>query len=216
VGAILAWGLVAPLVTKADGTKFGKTESGNVWLDAELTPPYVFYQFWLNCDDGDAGRYLRYFTFVPVEDIEALEAEAAERPQERPCQKRLALELTALVHGDEAVASAVRATRVLFEGGDLRTLSGAELRDAFHDTPSTSLGRDVLGTDEALLTTLVASAGLESSRGQARRAVQSGAISINGQVVKAIDHRVGPGDLVAERYLVLRRGKKTYHLLEFA
>ena len=211
-----AWGLVAPLVTKADGSKFGKTESGNVWLDPELTPPYVFYQFWLNCDDADAGDYLRYFTFVPPEEIRELEAEAAEQPQARPCQKRLAVEVTRLVHGEVAVESAQRATRVLFEGGDLGTLSAAELRAAFHDTPSTSLARDLLGTDAALLTTLVASSGLEKSRGQARKAIQSGAISINGQVVKAIDHVVAADQLLSERYLVLRRGKKTYHLLEFA
>lgn len=210
-----SWGFTQPLITKADGSKFGKTESGTVWIDPEKTSPFLFFQFWLNCSDRDVGNYLRYFTFLEIEAIEALEAELAKTPQERAAQNALADEMTRFVHGQAALDGAKRATAVLFQGGDFRSLSEQELRAAFQDTPRITLDRATLGSPDAGLPALVATSGLESSRGRARKAIDSGAISVNGVAERDATRVIGADDLLPGGFLVLRRGKKTYHVVEF-
>ena len=211
-----AYGLTSPLVTKSDGAKFGKSEKGNVWLDAGLTRPFSFHQFWLNQGDADAVRYLRYFTFVPVEEIAAIEQKMATEAQHRHAQKRLADEITRFVHGEKALASALRAGAVLFEGGDLRALSAEELGDAFAETPRTKLDPATLGTPEASLAAVLAATKLEPSRGRARTAIESGAVSVNGTQEKDANRVLTSADLLTGGFLVLRRGKKSYHVIETA
>jgi tyrosyl-tRNA synthetase len=209
-----AWGLTAPLVVKSDGTKFGKSEKGNVWLDPCLTRAFSFFQYWLNSDDADVGRYLRYFTFLPVEEILDIERAAAEHPERRQAQWILAEEVTRHVHGEAVLGSVVRATHVLFGGGELRSLTENELRDAFADAPRTTVPRSVLGTSEAAIATLLVQAGMESSKSRARTAIQSGAVSLNSQTVAAPNRTLGAEDILAGGFAVLRRGKKNYHVVE--
>ena len=207
-----AFGFTWPLMTKADGTKFGKSEAGNVWLDPERTSPYQFFQFWMNADDRDVGRYLRLYTFLDRERVAALEAALEARPAEREAQRSLAREVTALVHGQAAAAAAERASAALF-GGDLRELTEAQLRDVFADAPSSRLPRSAL--DQGLgLVDLLAEAGLVPSKSAARQAITQGGVSVNGVREDDLDRRVGPSDLLAGRFLVLRRGKRNYHLVD--
>lgn len=210
----VAHGLTVPLLTKADGSKFGKTETGNVWLDPARTSPYQFYQFWLNTADQDLGRYLRTFTFLSMSAIAELEEEMARAPQARTAQRTLAAEITDLVHGAAARQRSEATTAVLFGGGDWRELSAEQLSEAFAGSPRSELERSHLGTAEASLTALVASAGLMPSRGQARKAIVSGAIYVNNQRVADAEHVVAADQLLAGRFLVLRRGKKVYHIVE--
>ncbi|MBM4059882.1 MAG: tyrosine--tRNA ligase [Planctomycetes bacterium] len=209
-----AYGLTSPLVTKSDGSKFGKSEQGNVWLDAGLTRPFSFHQFWLNQSDADAVRYLGYFTFLPVEELAAIAAEMQAAPQQRAAQKRLADEVTRFVHGEAALASARRAGAVLFEGGDLRALSADELADAFAEAPRTKLGAATLGTPDASLAAVLALTKLEPSRGRARTAIESGAVSVNGVVEKDPARVLTAADRLTGGFVVLRRGKKSYHVVE--
>ncbi len=211
-----AWGLTAPLVTKSDGSKFGKSETGNVWLDAGLTRPFAFYQFWLNTDDADVVRYLHSFTFLELARIAELAAAVEREPARREAQRVLAAEVTTLVHGETATTSAQRASAVLFEGADLRTLSAGELQDAFADAPRSSLAREALGTPQAQLVAIVAAAGLEPSKGRARQAVEQGSIAVNGHAEKAVDRVLGSADVLPGGFVVLRRGKKTYHVVAVA
>jgi len=209
-----AFGLTMPLVTKADGSKFGKSEAGNVWLDATLTRPFQMYQFWLNTDDKDVGRFLRYFTFLPLEEISAHDRRVEERAEARDAQRALAAAVTELVHGRTAVVSAERATAVLFGGGDLRELSAEEVEDAFAGAPRTPLPRAEFEPDGIDVVTLLAKSGLSGSKGQARQSLGEGAITVNHVVVKDPHHRVTTADLVATRFVVLRRGKKTYQIVD--
>ena len=205
-------GLTAPLVTRADGRKFGKTEEGNVWLDAELTTPYEMYQFWLNTGDDDAVPYLKSFTFLPLAEIEEIAAELARRPEKRAAQRRLAQELTRLVHGDEALRRAEHVTRVLFAGGDLRELSAEEVRDGFRAVPSSAFGADQLARGLAL-TEALKNSGLASSKGRARTDIGAGAVFVNNLRITDPQHALGESDLIGGAFILLRRGKKTYHLL---
>ncbi|RMH12477.1 MAG: tyrosine--tRNA ligase [Gemmatimonadetes bacterium] len=208
-----AYGLTYPLVTNASGTKFGKTEAGNVWLDPERTSPYRFYQFWLNTDDADALRYLRYFTLLDREQVAELEAAQAERPHERPAQRALAEDVTRRVHGEDGLARAQRATQVLF-GGALDGLGADEIADIFADVPSERLERARLEGEGMGVVELLAEVGAAQSRGDARRAVEGGGVYLNNRRVASVEARVGVGDAVEGRFLVLRRGKKRYHLVE--
>lgn len=209
-----AYGLTSPLVTKADGSKFGKSEKGNIWLDATMTRPFSFHQFWLNQADADAARYLRFFTFLPIAEIEAIEQQSAAEPQRRHSQRRLADEVTRFVHGEAALQSALRAGAVLFDGGDLRALSAEELADAFAEAPRTPLAAATLGTPDASLAAVLAACKLEPSRGRARTAIESGAISVNGVVEKDPNRVLSADDRLTGGFLVLRRGKKSYHVVE--
>jgi len=211
-----AYGLTSPLVTKPDGSKFGKSESGNVWLDPELTRPFDFHQFWLNQGDAEALKYLRFFTFVEIEEIDLIAQQSAAEPQKRIAQKRLADEVTGFVHGQEALRSALRAGAVLFDGGDLKALTAHELSDAFAQAPRSALPKTALGGTDAGLVNVVAASGLEPSRGRARSAVESGAISINGELCTDTARVLTSADILAGDFIVLRRGKKSYHVLALA
>ncbi len=206
-----AFGLTSPLVTKADGTKFGKTESGTVWLDPERTSPYEFYQFWMRTPDSDAVSYLRRFTSLGEAEIVELDERLASRPEERRAQRELASSLTALVHGTEEAARAAVAAKALFTMS-LADLDGEALEAALADAPSTVVARaDVEGAlsviDAAVLT------GIVSSRGDARRQLSQGAIYLNGVRV-AEDRRLQAGDALHGRWVVLRRGRSTQHVIE--
>ena len=207
------FGFTWPLVTKADGTKFGKSEAGNVWLDPRRTSPYQFFQFWINADDHDVGRHLRFFTFLDRGRIAELEAAAAERPGAREAQRTLAREVTALVHGEAAAAAADRASAALF-GGDLRDLSESQLSEAFADAPSSRLARSALDGEGVPLVDLLAGSGLVASKSAARQAIAQGGVTVNGARESDVDRRLGPSDLLAGRFLVLRRGKRNYHLVD--
>ncbi|WP_431977758.1 tyrosine--tRNA ligase [Micromonospora haikouensis] len=195
---------VTPLVTKADGTKFGKTEGGAVWLDPQLTSPYAFYQFWLNADDRDVVRYLRYFSFRSRDEIEQLEKETAERPAARLAQRALAEELTTLVHGEREMAQAVAASQALFGRGSLDDLTPETLRAALTEAGLVHVDElpDVAG--------LLRESGLVPSTKEARRVIAEGGAYVNNTRITEVDARPTPADLLHGRYLVLRRGKKSF------
>ncbi|MCZ8511386.1 tyrosine--tRNA ligase [Paenibacillus filicis] len=205
-----AFGLTMPLVTKSDGTKFGKTEGGTIWLDAAKTSPYQFYQFWINTDDNDIVKFLKYFTFLSPERIAELEEQVKQQPEKREAQRVLALEVTELVHGAEAAASAIRISEVLFSG-NVQALSGAEIEEAFKDVPSTELsGSEDIGLIDLLLAVKAA-----PSKRQARQDIESGAVSINGHKSTELERILGAADRVEGKYIVVRRGKRNYYLVKF-
>lgn len=193
-----------PLVTKSDGTKFGKSETGAVWLDPEMTSPYAFYQFWVNADDRDVTRYLRYFSFRSREELEELEKATAERPQARLAQRALAEELTALVHGEREMAQAVAASQALFGRGSLDELAPETLRAALTEAGLVHLDElpDVAG--------LLKESGLVPSMKEARRVIAEGGAYVNNVRIAEVDATVSPADLLHGRYLVLRRGKRNF------
>jgi tyrosyl-tRNA synthetase len=208
----LAYGIVMPLVTTASGVKFGKTEAGAVWLDPELTSPFRFYQFWIQTDDRDVVTYLKYFTWLGREEIAALEEAVHDAPERREAQRRLAREVTGLVHGPTALERAERATRVLF-GEEIGGLAPEDVLDVFGDVPSSAVERARLdGTGLPLVDLLVAS-GLTPSKGEARRALQQGGVYLNNRRVADDRKAVTLDDTLAGRLLVLRKGKREYHLV---
>ncbi|ARW84987.1 tyrosine--tRNA ligase [Aeromonas salmonicida] len=198
-------GMTLPLITKADGTKFGKTEGGAVWLDPALTSPYAFYQFWLGTADEDVYRFLRYYSFMPLSEIDALEAEDAQRQGRKQAQQVLANELTELVHGKAALAAVQRISELLFSG-DVARLGESDLAQLAQDgMPSSTI------SGETDLVTLLVSCGLANSKRIARELLAAGAISLNG-VLKQ-DEQLSAADRLFGRYLLLRRGKKQYQLV---
>ena len=200
--------MTGPLVTRADGTKFGKTAEGAVWLDTGKTSPYRFYQYWLNTTDSDVIRYLKLFTFLDLVAIEKLEQAVLEAPQLRTAQTRLAEQITELVHGREALRSAERITRCLF-GGGLESLQAGDLEQLRLDgMPGTEVDADRIGLVAAL-----ADGGLANSRGAARKLVQSGGVSVNGVIQREIERTLDFSDALHGKYYLLRRGKKNWHLL---
>lgn len=207
------FGLTFPLVTKSDGSKFGKSEGGNIWLDAKRTSPYKFFQFWINQPDNDVGRFLRYFTFLDRAEIEAIEAEHAQAPEKRVAQRRLAEEVTRLVHGTDALANAERASQAMF-GGDLAGLDVDTLLDVFGEVPSVVVPRQALADGAGLIDTLVA-AGVFASKGEARRLVQNGGLYLNAVRVNGVDETLGAGSVLAGNIGVIRKGKRDYTLLRF-
>ncbi len=207
-----AYGVVFPLVTSATGVKFGKTEAGTVWLDPRRTSPYRFFQFWLNTDDQDAVRYLRYFTLLDRSQIQVLEAELREAPHKRGAQRALAREVTRLVHGESGVARAEQATQVLF-GGDLEGLDAEEIADVFADVPSSQVPRESLAGEGTSLLDLLAETGVASSKGDARRSIQGGGVYVNNIRVEDVDRRISMEDALEGEFVVLRKGKKNYRLV---
>jgi tyrosyl-tRNA synthetase len=203
-------GLVWPLMTTASGTKFGKTESGTVWLDAARTSPFRFYQFWLNTDDRDVVRYLKVFTFLPRGEVEALEEATATRPERREAQRALARAVTALVHGDDRVQRAERAAGVLF-GEDIRAASVDDVLMVFEDAPSTELSLPAEGMP---LAEMLATVKLVTSKSEAVRLLKSGGIYVNN--VRAADEkaRVSSADAIGGRLFVLRKGRKDQHIVK--
>lgn len=201
------YGMTLPLITKADGTKFGKTEGGAVWLDPALTSPYAFYQFWLGTADEDVYRFLRYYSFLPLAAIDELEAEDATRQGRKQAQQVLADELTELVHGKAALAAARRISELLF-CGDVARLGESDLAQLAQDgMPSSRI------EGETDLVSLLVACGLVSSKRIARELLAAGAISLNGEIRQ--DEQLGRGERLFGRYLLLRRGKKQYHLVEW-
>jgi tyrosyl-tRNA synthetase len=206
------YGLTTPLVLKADGTKFGKTASGAVWLDAALTSPFRLYQFLLQAEDAVVGTWLRYFSFCDHEAIAELDRETAEHPERRAAQRALAHEVTALVHGEDEVASAQRASSALFSA-ELGSLDERTLLAVVGEAPSSDVAREALLRGEITIVDALASSGLVTSRGEARRAIAQGGAYVNNRRVDDADWVLGPADLLHDRYLVLRRGRRDYHLL---
>ncbi|GFR37857.1 tyrosine--tRNA ligase 1 [Insulibacter thermoxylanivorax] len=205
-----AYGLTLPLVTKSDGKKFGKSEGGAVWLDRSKTSAYQFYQFWINTDDNDVIKFLKYFTFLTPEQIAELEAELKQAPEKRVAQRELAREVTRFVHGDEAVTAAENITRALFSG-NIAELSEAELIEASQDMPTAVItGQEETGLIDLLIETKAA-----PSRRQARQDIESGAISVNGERVSSIDAVITAEQRLHGKFVVLRRGKKNYYLVRF-
>lgn len=206
-----AWGLTFPLITKSDGTKFGKTESGAVWLDPKKTSPYRFYQFFVNADDADVGKLLRTLTFLDREAIAALDLERQNHPGARAAQKALAREMTTLVHGPEALAAALKASEILF-GGSLDGITEELFRDVAGEVPTHPLERSKLAGAGAAIADLVVLAGLAQSKGAARKDLDAGGIYLNN--VRADHTRTVTGaDLLFGRHLLLRKGKRTYAVL---
>ena len=206
-------GLVFPLVESAGGVKFGKTEEGTVWLDPERTSPYRFYQFWLNTDDGDVVRYLRMFTLLDRDTVEELAGAAAERPYRREAQRRLAAEMTRVVHGAGELERAERASQVLF-GGSLEGLGASDIAEIFADVPSTVVARAGLEGEGMELAALMADHGMAPSRSEARRLIRGGGVYVNGIRKGDWAGRVGVDDCVEGRFLVVRTGKKRYFVVE--
>lgn len=210
------YALTCPLITKADGGKFGKTESGNVWLDARYTSPYKFYQFWLNVSDADAEKYLKIFTFLTKEEIEALAEEHAKDPGARPLQKRLAKEVTVMVHGEDAYNAAVEASSILFSnkaGEALMKLDEQTLLDIFEGVPTFNISKAELEAGIPLLELLAGKTAIFPSKGEARKMVQGNGVSINKEKVTDPQMTVNADSLIAGRYILVQRGKKNYYLL---
>lgn len=205
-----AFGLTIPLVTKSDGTKFGKTEGGAVWLDAEKTTPYEFYQFWINTADQDVVKYLKIFTFLLKEEIEALEASVETEPHLRKAQKALAEEMTRLVHGQDALDKAINITQALFSG-NVKELSAEDIKQGFKDVPSYAPQAD----EELILVDVLVNAKISPSKRQAREDIANGAISINGDKVTDVAYVLSSKDRIEDQFTVIRRGKKKYTLIQY-
>lgn len=211
-----AFALTSPLITKADGTKFGKTEGGNVWLDPKRTSPYKFYQFWLNVSDEDAERYLKIFTFITREELAELSASHAENPGARLLQKRLAEEVTTMVHGHDNLIAAIEASKILFsnEAGDiLRTIDESTLIDIFGGVPQFDISKDELSAGIGLLDLLAVKTSIFPSKGEARKMVAGGGVSINKHKVTDPTSTISTEALLQDKYLLVQKGKKNYFLL---
>jgi tyrosyl-tRNA synthetase len=206
------WGLTTPLVLKADGTKFGKTESGTVWLDAARTSPYQLYQFFFRSEDAVVGTYLRYFTFLSHEAIAELDEATASHPERRQAQRELARQVCSLVHGADETDRAEQAAAALYSEG-VDQLDERSLLDVFADAPSTEVPRHRLDAGLTLVDLLVET-GLLPSKGQARTLIESGGAYVNNRRQDDVSRIIGADDLLAGRYVVLRRGKRDYHLVK--
>jgi tyrosyl-tRNA synthetase len=205
--------MTLPLVTKTDGTKFGKTEGGTIWLDASKTSPYDMYQFWLNTADDDVSKYLRYFTFIDRVEIEALETATRAVPEQRQAQRVLAREVTALVHGIPVVNEADAISRALFSG-DLGSLTEIQLDQVCRATPTTTLAK---GEIERLgVVDFLGRVGVATSKREARELLASGAISINGRRVTGPDEVLSNEFVLFGRFIIVRKGKKSYHAATLA
>lgn len=208
-GATEAEGMTIPLITKADGKKFGKTESGNIWLDRKRTSPYEFYQFWINQSDADVIKFLKLFTFLSKEEIGSLAESVENEPHLRKAQKRLAEEITAFIHGDDALREAQKITEALFSG-DIKSLTAAQVKDAFKDVPSASYDEADMNLVKILVDTNVS-----PSRRQAREDITNGAIYINGERRQDVNYEIRESDKLDGEFTVIRRGKKKYHMIQY-
>ncbi len=206
-----AHALVLPLLTTASGAKFGKSEEGAIYLDPKKTSPYKFYQFWMGSDDRDVERWLRYFTFFPVAQIAEVMAEHGRDPGKRTAQRRLAEEMTTRIHGAETTRSVAEATRLLFGGGDLRAAGAGAFAVLAQEIPTARVPRPEL--EGLTAADALVKAGLASSKGDARRGIAGKGFSLNGEALAAADRRLAAGDLLAGKYLLLQKGKKSYALL---
>jgi tyrosyl-tRNA synthetase len=210
-GYALTW----PLITKADGTKFGKTEGGNIWLDAERTSPYKFYQYWLNTSDVDAEKYIKIFTFLTREEIEGLISEHKEAPHLRVLQKRLAEEITTMVHSKDELENAIKASEILFgnsTGDDLKKLNEKTFLDVFDGVPLTDISQADIESGLDIIAALAEKGGFLKSNGEARRALKENSISVNKEKVQD-DYSITSKDLINNKFVLLQRGKKNYFVL---
>lgn len=203
-----AFGLTIPLVTKSDGTKFGKSEGGSIWLDPEKTTPYEFYQFWINTADADVVKYLKLFTFLSHEEIDGLEVSVQEEPHLRKAQKALAEEMTRLIHGEDALQQAIKISQALFSG-DVRSLSAAEIKQGFKDVPS------YISQGEADLVELLVAAKISPSKRQAREDIGNGAVTVNGEKITDTTYVLQDSDRIEGQFTIIRRGKKKYTLIKY-
>lgn len=213
-----AFALTCPLIKKADGTKFGKTESGNIWLSAEYTSPYKFYQFWLNTSDADAERYIKIFTMLNREQVESLINAHREAPHMRQLQKCLAQELTCMIHSQAEWKKAVAASNILFGGGasdTLRTIDEATLLDVFEGVPQFTVSTATLDGGVPFSTLTTEHAAIFASKGELRRLVQGGGISLCGEKVADGEMAIDPSMLISGKYLLVQKGKKNYYLVTF-
>ena len=211
-----AYALTCPLITKADGGKFGKTESGNVWLDPRYTSPYKFYQFWLNVSDSDAEKYLKIFTFLSEEEIKALAEEHTADPGQRPLQKRLAREVTIMVHSEADYNAAVEASQILFSNSAneaLKNIDEATLLDIFEGVPQFEVSAEDIKAGVPVLDLLAVKSGVFTSKGEARKMVQGGGVSINKEKITDPNAVVSEEVLLNGKYILVQRGKKNYYLL---
>jgi len=208
-GQTEAYGLTIPLVTKSDGKKFGKSESGAVWLDAEKTTPYEFYQFWINQSDEDVIKFLKYFTFLSKEDINRLEQSRDEAPHLREAQKALAENVTEFIHGKEALDDAIRISEALFKG-DLKSLSIKDIKAGFKEVPQVEVSKATTNIIDVLI-----ESGIASSKRQAREDVNNGAIYINGEREQSVDHNLTDEDKFDNEFTIIRRGKKKYFMVNY-
>ncbi|EJD5774751.1 tyrosine--tRNA ligase [Staphylococcus pseudintermedius] len=208
-GVTDVYGFTIPLVTKADGKKFGKSESGTIWLDPEKTSPYEFYQFWINTSDDDVIKFLKYFTFLSKTDIEALEKSVVEEPHLRKAQTTLAEEVTRFIHGNDALAEAQRISQALFKG-DLKSLSAEEIKAGFKDVPQVTLSNETTNIVDALVETKIA-----SSKRQAREDITNGAIYINGERQQELAYTLSSDDRYDDTFTIIRRGKKKYFMVNY-
>ena len=211
-----AYALVCPLITKADGGKFGKTESGNVWLDRRYTSPYKFYQFWLNVSDADAAKYIRIFTALGQEEIQAIEIEQAAAPHQRALQKRLAKEITVMVHSLEDYEAAVEASAILFGNATsdaLKKLDEDTLLAVFEGVPQFEVSKNLLAAGVKAADLFVENAAVFASKGEMRKLVQGGGVSLNKEKLEAPDRAITTADLLNDTYLLVQRGKKNYYLI---
>jgi tyrosyl-tRNA synthetase len=216
IGGGKGYAITCPLITKSDGSKFGKSEGGNVWLDPKRTSAYKFYQYWLNTSDEDAEKYIKIFTFLDQKTIEALIEEHKEAPHVRVLQKRLGEEVTVLVHGREEYEKATAASNILFgksTSEDLKSLDEQTFLDVFDGVPQAKISKEDMANGLDMIGALAAKTNFLKSNGDARRALKENAVSVNKEKVKE-DFLISPKDLIADKYVLLQRGKKTYFLLK--
>lgn len=212
-----AYAFTCPLITKADGSKFGKSEKGNVWLDAIKTSPYEFYQFWLNTTDADALRYIKIFTFLSKQEIEQLIAEHGGNEHQRKLQKKLAEEVTAFVHGEENLSNAIRATELLFSKNTMEivaSLSKEELDSTLTGVPAVEVTEEYLSTTNPDVITFLAEASIFSSKGEARKMVQGGGVSFNKQKITDLSSKIDLSAFINGKYLFVQKGKTNYYLVK--
>ena len=214
MNSVQLYGLTCPLLTKSDGSKMGKTETGATWLSSERTSPYAFYQYWFNVDDADAGKCLRFLTELERDEIEALDKSREEEPGRRESQKRLAEEITRMIHGDAGLAKAQQAAKILF-GAEINELSDDDLGEIFSEVPNSDFSFSSLEGEGLSVIDALAETGLCKSKGEARRAIKEGGAYVNNVRVADIDGRLARTDLASETMIVLRRGKKKYAVLRF-
>ena len=208
-----AHAIVFPLITTSGGVKFGKTESGTIWLDAERTSPYKFYQFWFNTDDRDVVQYLKYFTLLPRDIIDELERAVKTKPEKREAQVALARDVTGRLHGDTALDQAVKASAIFF-GGEITEVSDRELLDIFSDVPSCELRKSDFDPEGYPIVDMLVSAGAAKSKGEARRFIQGGGIYLNNRRVEEVEKKIALKETIHGKYLVLRRGGRNYWLVK--
>ena len=211
-----AFAITCPLITKADGTKFGKSEGGNIWLDADRTSPYKFYQYWLNASDADAEKYIKIFTFLDKNTVEALISEQREAPHLRVLQKAVANEVTKMVHSEEALENAIKASNILFgrsTADDLKGLDEKTFLDVFEGVPLAEISKSDLEKGIDIIDALNEKSGFLKSNGEVRRALKENAIAVNKEKVKE-GYKLTNNDLISNKYILLQRGKKNYYLLK--